>query len=364
MTNSTDLLLDVVQESLNVFQSIKTRKPDLSRSNKTKAEYLRLAKYLIERGRSGDDGLVKATLATSRASTFFKRMAALRYFCAVEFYQLACELEEVAEDATADRLSIRYSDLLGVMRSVATLQSQGLTQPRSRRQSKRKALTGLPAGWRTELCVRGEQGKYRTALLVSALAGVRPAELATGTNLWIAWDEQLQKDVLHIQVNGAKVKEGQGQPSRTILYDAQDASPLVAKLSALVGSTQEKRLFVQIDHSGNFSKEVARLARSLWPALPHSITASCFRHQFAADLKAVGDGETASKGLGHRSSKTRRYYGTANQACRSEAITPVRVVTELPVMPYSQFSQPASSRGVAAKLSEGGAQHGAGGRMS
>jgi hypothetical protein len=41
------------------------------------------------------------------------------------------------------------------------------------------------------------------------------------------------------------------------------------------------------------------------------------------DVKSSGDGDAASRGLGHRSSRTRRLYGTASQARGGHALRSV-----------------------------------------
>lgn len=79
--------------------------------------------------------------------------------------------------------------------------------------------------------------------------------------------------------------------------------------------------------------EIRRLARSLWPKHKQPITSYCFRHQFAADLKANGDDEATSRGLGHISAETRRVYGTANQASKRYRLRPLRIEVERSVKP-------------------------------
>ena len=60
------------------------------------------------------------------------------------------------------------------------------------------------------------------------------------------------------------------------------------------------------------------------------------RHQFAADLKANGDDEATSRGLGHISAETRRVYGTASQASKRYRLRPLRIEVERPVKPRSR----------------------------
>lgn len=76
----------------------------------------------------------------------------------------------------------------------------------------------------------------------------------------------------------------------------------------------------------------------VWESVLHvmrnqPITAYCFRHQFAADLKANGDDEATCRGLGHISAETRRLYGTAGQASKGHRLRPLQIDAERPVKP-------------------------------
>lgn len=69
------------------------------------------------------------------------------------------------------------------------------------------------------------QGKYADALLISALTGARPSELATGIDVWVEFDELLRKNILCLHVIGVKVKASQGQPNRFVAYAEDDDHP-------------------------------------------------------------------------------------------------------------------------------------------
>ena len=226
------------------------------------------------------------------------------------------------------------------MRALATLQQRGMTQPRQKRRSKRQALRGLPPTWREDLYTRGVRGKYADALLISALTGARPAEVATGIDAWVEFDDLLGKDILCLHLTGAKVKASQGQPNRFVAYSADDMHPLVEALTKRLSTEPGKKLRVQIAKAGNFTTEIQRLGRSLWRDHGHAITATCFRHQWSADVKASGDADAASRGLGHRSTKTRKHYGTAHQARGTLALRPVRIETDIPVKTIPLRAQP------------------------
>lgn len=154
-----------------------------------------------------------------------------------------------------------------------------------------------------------------------------------GIDVWRGKDEVTGKLLIHFRIRGAKVKDSQGQPLRTISYDFNDPHPLVVVVNELLDTQPEPRVFAQVRSAVNLTVEIRRLAHSLWPKHKQPITAYCFRHQFAADLKANGDDEATSRGLGHISAETRRLYGTAGQASKGHRLRPLRVEVERPVKP-------------------------------
>jgi len=331
MSACFDQLVAVVEQCLAALASIQPNGGAQTKSASTKADYRKLSHSLLLRARYTEGGLAEVVQNTGRSTTFYKRVAALRYHCYSQLDALASELSLAADEAAWRELTPQFAALLDHMKALASIQQQGMTQPRRKRRSKRQALGGLPPDWRTALCHRGAGGKYAQALLVSALTGARPHELVKGIEVWRAYDEALQQDVICLHLQGAKVKSQQGQPNRFMTYAVDDANPLVAALVQHVGSQEEQRLVVQIAHGGNFTVEARRLARCLWPTHKHAITAYCFRHQWSADVKAVGDSDAVSRGLGHASAKTRRYYGTAGQSRSTDQLRPVRVEAERPI---------------------------------
>lgn len=241
------------------------------------------------------------------------------------------KLQQTTEESAWRELQFLLTEHLHRMQTLAEIQQQGLNTPRRKRNSKRQALAGLPPDWREILCQRGKNGKYATALLVSSLTGCRPSELKRGIKIWKKWDDLLGKTLIYFQIQGSKVKNNQGQPSRLIVYDAADTHPLIAAMNRQFKTQADAVFLAQVSDPCNFTVEVRRLAHCLWPQNKHSITAYCFRHQWSADNKSFGDGDAVSRGLGHASAKTRRSYGTANQSSDFYRLCPVRVEADLPI---------------------------------
>lgn len=88
--------------------------------------------------------------------------------------------------------------------------------------------------------------------------------------------------------------------------------------------------------AGNFTAEVQRLASAFWPKHGYAITGTCFRHQWSVDVNSTGDADAASQGLGHRSVKTQKYYGTAHQAREGHAVRPVRIEADLSLRVFAR----------------------------
>ena len=312
------------------------RSPDVhtpySPSPKTETEYKRQAEQLIHRARHAEGGLFYVVQSTASASTFRKRLAALQHFFSTQQEQLTRQLNAPTVQA-AEILHLQLLLQLKHLQALQRLRNEGMKAPRAKRRSKRQALPGLPANWRTALCKRAARSRYLFPLIVLALTGCRPSELVSGIHLWRSRDEATGRLLIHFSIAGAKVKASQGQPVRTISYDAKDPHPLVVVINGLLDAQPKPQVFAQISSAVNLTVEIRRLARSLWPKHKQPITAYCFRHQFAADMKANGDDEATSRGLGHISAETRRVYGTAGQASNGERVRPMRVDSQRPVRP-------------------------------
>lgn len=298
-------------------------------SENTRAEYVQLASSLIKRARYAEHGLAEVVADTTSTCTYFKRIAALRYYLHLRHQQLM----QLAREDCDGRSSVLQSQLrehLEQLQTFVTLQQDGFRRRRSKRRSKRQALAGLPDDWRSQLCRRGAHGRYANALRVLALSGCRPSELANGVLVWREREEGAGALILHIGINGAKVKAAQGQPYRCISYLADDPHPLVAALNRQLNAEEDAYLHISVASARNLTVEIRRLARGLWPGHKHAITAYCFRHQWAADMKSFIDGDAVSRGLGHVSAKTRRLYGVASQA-RQDGLKPIRVIADRPI---------------------------------
>ena len=330
MNRDFHTLVTNVEQCIALISQLKSGKNKTFKSEATRSEYLKLGRNLIETAVNTDTALFEVVQRTSRPSTFYKRIAALEYFLFEQMRLFSARLPSATDERIRNELSSNFGALSTKLTEYIEIRKIGLRGHRSARRSKRTALTGLPDHWRTLLCSQGANGKYALPLLVCALTGARPKELQYGVEISTRFCKERFQWLLQFTVKGAKVKPTQGQPTRVISYSNNSENPLILALLKKLDMRPEANFnrTIQIESAVNFSVEIRRIAKKLWPNHGHSVTAYCFRHQFAADTKAGFDSNSVSLGLGHLSSKTRRHYGTRRQASKGEQLKPISIRAE------------------------------------
>lgn len=272
----------------------------------TVAEYQRLDQLLRSRMDAENTiGLREVILATHSKNTLFKRLAAVQYMLLSRVAGLAASLP--MGEATTTQQALEISWLQAEWQELLSINPTQLANPR-RRQSKRRAIRGLPDDWREQLCLRMGRSKYRDAVLVMALSGCRPAELVKGVRVTLV-DEQH----LRIDMQGAKVTQLNGQPHRMLILDGTTPTFLQQLLLGLL-QEQGGSLYAEIDSAKNLTKAITRYAQWLWPKHRHDITAYCFRHGFSSDQKGRLSPAELAACLGHRSTRTQKRYGQRQQS--------------------------------------------------
>ncbi|MCE1239903.1 MAG: hypothetical protein LWW83_08315 [Azonexaceae bacterium] len=331
-----DAMVALIESCRREMQAMLPADEFATLSSKTRQDYRQLGRTLLQRARYAEGGVAEVLTATQRPTTFYKRLAALRYCLYADLVEQLKSLHSALSARPADRLQVmaihaQLQQQRTVLREFQVAWQRGPAGERRKRASKRQALRGLPADWREQLYQRAAKGKYADAILVAALTGCRPEELRHG--VLISWADNPPSGMGEIgfEIDGAKVKAHQGQPQRLIVYRADDPHPLLKALHARLAGQGELR--VRIDSPINFTVEIRRLARRLWPKHKHAITAYCLRHQWAADLKRHAAADSVSQGLGHASAKTRRHYGQANQASSRHTLHPIAIEAERSVRP-------------------------------
>lgn len=247
-----------------------------------------------------------AICATRSKRTYYLRLAALK--C-----NLPTVLRRLHETAKASHVAI-VEFCIGVGELVNQAAGTCPIPNPKQRHSKRKDIGGLPANWRELLSAEMEKTAYGLPFLTMAVSGCRPEELRKGIKLTAT------KDRLVINVDGAKVKESQGQPTRQIVYrvDSSSAKLVVALHEKLWGKAPEgagfREIEVAIQNKAGFTSSIRRAGRRLWPRRSSEITPYCLRHAAAADWKSRLCEDDVSLALGHLSAETKRFYGQAQMA--------------------------------------------------
>lgn len=191
--------------------------------------------------------------------------------------------------------------------------------PRGTTHSKRRGLGRLPVDWRDQILSVVNLIEL-PPILVLALTGCRPGELATGVQI------QAQGDRLLLTILGSKVSERNGQPTRKIMVDL--THPWVASLNARCAG-QGAAVTVSLPEA-KLNRLLARLAKkakanstSQGGQWDYQISAYSFRHQVAADLKAISAAPARiAEVLGHRSERTQTCYGQWRQG-RAGGVSPI-----------------------------------------
>ena len=276
-------------------------------SEDTRNEYMKMAKQLLLKKAKNKQSLRQIISSTRSKRTYYKRITALRYYILLIGSESAETLIKercpIAEN-NIKKAAVDVADLLEVIK-------KGPGKIFSKTASKRSSLQGLPNDWVEKMCNYNEHSKYRDALHVVALTGCRPSELQKGVLVTYKTNINGESE-LTFKISGSKVTNHSGQEWRTITYHNIESSGIFSSFIESVKIAGKKK--ISIDSPVNFTVEIRRIAQSIWHDHKKPVTAICFRHQFSANLKSMKIGDDTSRALGHRSTKTRRLYGTASQA--------------------------------------------------
>ena len=201
------------------------------------------------------------------------------------------------------------------------------------KRGKRRGLGRLPIRWREAvLKACPESSVYYCALLVLALTGARPAELALGVRV------DADGDGVKVTIKGAKVTETSGQPSRELWFSAD--SWMVRSLLARAVASGTNGLTITINDPRAFSDYVRGLSARLFRGVKYVVSPYSFRHAFAADRKAEQVPiDLLAWMLGHLSGRSQRAYGATRQGghatlAKVVAVNAVREVKRLELMPW------------------------------
>jgi integrase len=190
------------------------------------------------------------------------------------------------------------------------------------KNSKRRSISHMHDYWREQIWMECENPKYKGAIAVMDLAGVRPCELEKG--VLVEWQED--SPYLTITIKGGKLgEEGKnGQKIRKIQVDLSTRCYRGSPKEYLMNSCFEYGYCKIKVHPKRLNDYVRRISEKLWPKKKNHITPYSYRHQTSADIKKDGFNEVmTAETLGHRSTRSQKHYGTARQGGRQSSIVGV-----------------------------------------
>lgn len=266
-------------------------------SDNTLQDYYKIGERLIQRKKI-DQTIIDVLRKAKTSNTFYKWINGTRFYLCDKI-ERSLELYELSLDVNYCESAY---ELFTDLQNIANFDASDFKFEFKKKKSKKNALHKLPKKWREQLINYNPNSKYRMALLTAALTGCRPSELEKGIRVYISDNH------VNFLIEGAKVDENKGQPIRTISYHLSSSNELLHSLIKEF-PTQQHVFNVSITKAINFTLEIRRIAKKIWPEHQEPITAYCFRHQFASDLKKTHSGEDVSRALGHSTNKTRKRYG-------------------------------------------------------
>ena len=280
---------------------------------RTRQHYERTARLYFDRPAEA--------LQTKSKGTYYARNAALIFVAAAKM---------IAASTIKDYLSAfkaaRVLQLFFTYTDSPTALAAGSVCPidAAPKVGKRKSLRGLPLDWREQLVAAAHYPACREWMLLLAIAGVRPAEVAAGIRV-----KPIDGGV-ELKINGAKTDRGHGQPERVIAAVGPLALMLAEGGARTTSETTANAVSVA---AGKLGRKVFGVRRS------HLVSAYSFRHQFASDLKASGlDGVSISAILGHSVDDTKKQYGTSKQARGLQTTRLVSATRTVKVLKKSAFA--------------------------
>lgn len=303
----------VVQLAWDTASEILCRK----RSENTIKTYLQAYKRLVRAGQNPIEYCAKST-----KGVYYTIKAAYQFGLATEIKK---QITSCFTTATASEPKVKIKALMHIEDLMGKLQGcnpdyernnqytgvERAFQPGRKKSSKRQVLRCLPPYWR-ELVIAGAAPQHKEAITMLALCGCRPSELAKGVTII------KRPDGIEIVIKGTKITEYAGQEWRGLLFDHR-----VNQFANIFWQDMKQGQEVVIQVNRWTIIDAVRSAAKRG-GLEHwkKVTPYCFRHQFAADIKA--DDGPVSEVLGHASDRTASNYGQRSQATGKGGITKVK----------------------------------------
>lgn len=281
-----------------------------SLSNKTRLQYKKLGAQYFGSHRKIRD--------TRSSRTYYVRKAALAFYAAEQLIEAA-----KVNDQKRFRLAVLTLEKLDTpLVGFAAIEAGGVCPilNKARRKSKRASLKDLPPDWRDQM-LKGVSGLQREWLLLLAIVGLRPDEIANGVIV-----EPVLSGI-KITIQGSKLKEKLGQAVRVIYSEGAWETELAA------GGQRS----IDAPSANAVSAYIGRRGQQIFPRKTNRVSSYTYRHQVASDLKASGlSGTQVSAILGHAVDLTKKLYGSFQQSRRNVSLRLISATNEVKIKPRSK----------------------------
>jgi integrase len=314
MNNLSHLKIDEIELICKLIESLSHIYPNQNPagvvSDGTQNEYFTEAQRIFKKRKYNGHSISDSVNRTNKKSTFFKRISALKYYLSWIGSSAATTLSEKYCEDSIHNIKLVILDIAELQSVIET----GFIGQHDKRKSKRSSINKLPKNWLEMLCNYNAASKYRMALLAMCLSACRPAELVKGVKISHSENSKINKSIIDFTIIGSKLSDTKGQPFRKISYDCNTSNELLRILIEATNLTEIKSITISIDSAVNFTTEIKRVSKILWPNHPENITSYSIRHQIASNFKRHLSGDDVSKALGHASLKTKKTYGSSGQS--------------------------------------------------
>lgn len=291
---------EIVQKASQLLRRLPSA---INQSEKTQEEYRREFRRLYAKIQNKTPEEFWGAICDTRSKcTYYRRLAAVKD-----------GLRHLVEDALSQHKYLAMDYAIKLYEIVEKNQGVCPLKDPKQRHSKRSDMRGLPSEWRMQLLDHMKNSTYLMPYLVMALTGCRPEELEKGVRI------SKSEGTIRFDIQGAKVKETQGQPDRVITYSTDDDYALV---KAFVNSNFVYPGVIKVGKKENYTSAIKKFCRKIWPK--KKLTPICIRHAAASDYKNYLSSDDGSKGLGHAVDATKSRYGQ-RQMSKGGGLKPVAV---------------------------------------
>jgi integrase len=274
-----------------------------------KVEYARLIN-----GTKSHAELISKARSTTSIRTWHRRRAAIIYVLLTLLKKFLSKQDKMQKNLIEES---EWLDKVKYIKATESFLTKVENEPaldksiRKPAKSKKKDLRGLPKDWREQIIHR--MPTYQPQILTLAITGCRPSELVKG----IKW--RIDNNKLIAEINGAKISKHSGQETRILSFKIEGE---IAKALAEIISKNGGSCEVTLVSAVNLTTAIRSAAQRAFPKFKKSITAYSFRHQAAADWKALANTSSdpdeslilVSGMLGHATNLTKGRYGHSSQS--------------------------------------------------